>query len=131
LASGGASVHSEGGNSAAFFEPLCNSIARNTEDAADTAQRGAFVIGSKDLLFASRIVSGTAGSLHEATLTIAAAVALFALGGIAVSYGVSAAVITAVSGLCIHALYHSPTTVAEPLPAQVLTETLLLIHTSS
>jgi hypothetical protein len=41
---------------------------------------------------------------------------LLALGGIAVSYGVGAGAMTAVGGLCIHALYGSPTTVAGPLP---------------
>jgi hypothetical protein len=117
----GASVCFKGGNSAAFFEPLCNGVARNTEDAADAAQGGAFVVGPKDLFFASWIISGTGGVLYEAAPAIAAAVALFALGGIAVSYSVGAAAMTAVNSLCIHALYGSPATAAEPLPNYLVT----------
>jgi hypothetical protein len=46
-----------------------------------------------------------------------ASIALLALGGISVSYGVGAGAMAAVSGLCIHALYDSSTTVIEPLPS--------------
>lgn len=114
----GASVCSKGGDSAAFFEPLGEGVARNAEDAADASQGGAFVVGPEELLFASRVVSGAGGLLDEATSAIAAAVALLALGGIAVSYG-AGAMAAVVGGLCIHALYGSSTTALESLPKVV------------
>ena len=74
------------------------------------------MVGPKDLLFAGWIVSGAARVLNEATPAIAAAVALFFLGSIAVSYSVRAGAMAAVSGLCIHALYDISTTAIDPLP---------------
>ncbi len=68
------------------------------------------MVGSKDLFFASRIVSGTARILDEATSAIPTAPALLALGGISVSYGVGAGAMAAVvSSLCIHDLHDSST----------------------
>jgi hypothetical protein len=57
-----------------------------------------FVVGPKDLFFAGGIVSGTGGVLNEATPAIATAVALLALGGISVSYGVGGDAMAAVRG---------------------------------
>ena len=113
----GARVWPKGGNSAAFFEPAGNGVARNAEDTTDAAQGGAFVVGPEDLFFASGIVSGGARVLDEATPAIVAAIALLALGGISVSYGVGAGAMAAVSGSRIHALYDSSPTVIEPLPS--------------
>jgi hypothetical protein len=56
------------------------------------------VVGPKDLFFAGGIVSGTGGVLNEATPAIATAVALLALGGISVSYGVGGDAMAAVRG---------------------------------
>ncbi len=112
----GASVYFKGGNSAAFFEPAGNGVARDAKDTADAAQGGTLVVGAKDLFFVGGIVSYTTGSLYEATPAIAAAVALFALGSVAVSYGVGAGAMPRVGGLCINALYGSSTTAVDPLP---------------
>ena len=65
------------------------------------------MVGPEDLFLAGGIVSGTGGVLDEAASAIVAAIALLALGSIPVSYGVGAAAMTAVSSLCIHALYGS------------------------
>ncbi len=112
----GASVCSKGGDSAAFFEPPRNGVARNAEDTADAAQGGAFVVGPKNLFLTSRIVSGAGGILHEATPAIAAAVALLAPGGIAMSYDVGAGAMLAVRSLYIRAFYYTSTTDIDPLP---------------
>ena len=55
------------------------------------------MVGPEDLFFAGGIVSDASGVLNEAAPAIAAAVALLALGGVSVSYGVGAGAMAAAS----------------------------------
>ena len=74
------------------------------------------MVGPKDLFLAGGIVSGTGGVLYKATSAVVAAMALLALGGVSVSYGVGAGAMAAVGSLCIHTFYDTSTTVIDPLP---------------
>ena len=92
-------------------------MARNAEDAADATQGSAFVIGAQDLLLAVGMVSGGVGGIvNEGTPAIVAAVALLALGGVSVSYGVGASAMATGSSLRIHVFYNTSTTFIGPLP---------------
>src|SRR3954451_12043981 len=123
LLAGGASVRSNGGRLWAFFEPAGYGGARDAEDAADTAQGGALMVGAQGLFFASRIVGGGARISNEAAPAGSAAVTLFAFPGVPVPNGVACMAMAAIWGLDRFVFHHASqfilTTPVEPLPPRI------------
>ena len=62
-----------------FFDPRSNRVARNTEDARETTQRGALLVSSQNLLFGRFVIAVGARLLAQTTLAGAALVTLFAV----------------------------------------------------
>ena len=107
-----ASSPAKAATSETFFEPRSHCLARNTKNALQAAQRGALMIGAKNLFLAFGAVAVQTACLTQTTTTVAASETLLAIAGATVvDDAATAAMITNA-----HLLNLTQSHYSEPLP---------------
>jgi len=111
-----ASVFLSGGSFAAFFKPRHERLAADTENAADPAQRSAFMVGCQYLCLEVLAVAALFRILATALLAGMAKVFLLAVWGFAVFSQMIAAAMTTENNFRNHSNSVQHTVYTRPLP---------------